>query len=415
MSKKNSIVEHLTHPQELERMYRQDPEAFRSLFAEAWAQHPDSTVLAVWHERLFFKEETGIEHTFKLNKDFLVMAILAILAGITTRIIMFFVEQETISYINLVFGVTPFLVAYLVYRNPSRKIILYGIILVFVFSMIYLNLLPLTYSDSIDLAYLHFLLLAWIIIGLAFTGNGFKERNSRLAFLKFNGEFAVLYVIMAISGGILTALTIQLFNLLNLDIAEFYSRNVVLFGAASLSVVATYMLVSRWNLAKQIAPFIARIFSPLVLVTLVVYLATVLWIGMNPFLNRDFLLTFNAILLGVLAVTLYSITERGEEEKKHIYDYVNFALITVTLLIDSLALSAIVFRLSSFGITPNRLAILGINLLIWGNLIWLLLAYFRFLRNKTGLSSVKEAITMYLPVYGIWAAFVTFIFPILFM
>jgi hypothetical protein len=78
------------------------------------------------------------------------------------------------------------------------------------------------------------------------------------------------------------------------------------------------------------------------------------------------------------------------------------------------ALSAIVFRLSSYGITPNRLAVLGVNILIWANLIWIMLSYMRFLQNKTGPSTIQDAVTKYLPVYGLWAAFVTFTFPLIF-
>jgi hypothetical protein len=113
-------------------------------------------------------------------------------------------------------------------------------------------------------------------------------------------------------------------------------------------------------------------------------------------------------------VTIFSITENGLNDKRSISDYINFALITLALIIDSVALSAIVFRLSSYGITPNRLAALGVNILIWSNLIWVMLAYLRYLQNKTGFSTIQDAVTKYLPVYGLWAAFVTFAFPIFF-
>jgi hypothetical protein len=120
------------------------------------------------------------------------------------------------------------------------------------------------------------------------------------------------------------------------------------------------------------------------------------------------------MLLSVLAVTIFSITESGADEKKNIFDYINFALIVLSLAVDSVALSAIVFRLSSYGISPNRFAALGVNILIWANLIWIMLSYLRFLQSKTGPSTIQEAVTKYLPVYGLWAAFVTFAFPLIF-
>ncbi|MEG6512739.1 DUF4153 domain-containing protein, partial [Desulforamulus ruminis] len=371
-------------------------------------------VLAVWYERLHFKETANTEKTSLFQKDFLSMGILAMLAGISTRVILHFIEQQAIAPINLVFGILPFIAAYFVYNNTPQRNVLYTLAALFLISGVYLNILPPEHKDSIILAYLHLPIFLWVLLGLAFTGNEYGIGSKRLAYLKFNGEFCILYASMAISGMMLTALTMHLFRFVGMDISEFYFENVVLFGAAALAIVATYLVSRNLKLAKNIAPYIAKIFSPLVLATLLAYLITVIWVGKNPFLDRNFLIFFNGILLSVLAVTIFSITESGTDEKKNISDYINFALIILALIIDSVALSAMVFRLSSFGITPNRLAVLGVNILIWANLIWIMLSYMRFLQNKTGPSTIQDAVTKYLPVYGFWAAFVTFTFPLIF-
>jgi len=414
MDNNNLIIENIANPHELERMFRKEPEAFKKSFAYAWEQNPDSQVLAVWYERLHFRETANTEKAPWLQKDFLSMGVLAILAGISTRILLHFAEQQAIAPINLIFGILPFIAVYFVYNNTPKRNVLYTLTSLFLISVFYVNMLPLEQKDSIILAYLHFPIFLWVLLGLAFTGNEYGLGRARLAYLKFNGEFCILYASMAISGMLLTALTMQLFGFVGMDIEDFYFKNVVLFGAASLAVVATYLVSRNLKLAKNIAPYIAKIFSPLVLATLLVYLITVILVGKNPFLDRDFLIAFNGILLIVLAVTIFSITESGTEEKKNISDYINFALIVLALIIDSVALSSILYRLSSFGITPNRLAVLGANILIWANLIWIMLSYTRFLQNKTGPSAVQDSVTRYLPVYGLWAAFVTFTFPLIF-
>ena len=410
----NLIIENIANPNELERMFREDPKAFKKSFSHALEQNPDSQVLAVWYERLHFKETVNTEKASLFQKGFLFMGILAILAGIFTRIIFHFVEQQAIAPINLAFGILPFIAAYFVYNNTPKKNVLYILTALFLISGFYLNMLPLNYNDSIILAYLHLPIFLWGLVGLAFTGNEYGKGSTRLAYLKFNLNFCILYISMAISGMLLAAVTMQLFSFVGIDIEDFYFRNIVIFGAAGLAVVATYLVSRNLKLAKDFAPYIAKIFSPLVLATLLVYLITVIWLGKNPFLDRNFLIAFNGILLGVLAVTIFSITESGTDEKKNISDYINFALIALALIIDSVALSAIVFRLSSYGITPNRLAVLGVNILIWANLIWIMLSYMRFLQNKTGPSIIQDAVTKYLPVYGLWAAFVTFTFPLIF-
>jgi hypothetical protein len=410
----NLIIDNITNPHELERMFRKDPKAFKKSFSQAWEQNPDSQVLAIWYERLHFKEVTNTEKASLHKKGFLFMGILAILAGISTRIIFHYVEQEAIAPINLAFGILPFIAAYFVYKNTPKKNVLYILTLLFLISGFYLNMLPLNDKDSTILVYLHLPIFLWGLIGLAFTGNEYREGSTRLAYLKFNLEFGLLYASMAICGMLLAGLTMQLFHFVDLDIEDLYFSNVVSFGAAALAIVATYLVSMNLKLAKNITPYIAKIFSPLVLATLLVYLITVIWVGKTPFLDRNFLIAFNGILLGVLAVTIFSITESGTDEKKNISDYINFALIILALIIDSVALSAIVFRLSSYGITPNRLAVLGVNILIWANLIWIMVSYMHFLRNKTGPSTIQDAVTKYLPVYGLWAAFVTFTFPFIF-
>nr|WP_141191809.1 DUF4153 domain-containing protein [Terrilactibacillus laevilacticus] len=414
MSMNNSVIENIENPHELERLFRKDPKAFKKSFSQAWAQNPDSQVLSIWYERLHFKETTTTKKPFLLQKDFLFMGILAILSGISTRTIFHFVEQQAIAPINLAFGILPFIAAYFVYKNRPKKNVLYTLLVLFLISGFYLNMLPLNYKDSIILAYLHLPIFLWGLTGLAFTGNDYSNGSTRLAYLKFNLEFGILYASMAISGMLLAALTMQLFSFLGLNIEDFYFRNIILFGAAGLAVVATYLVSNNLKLAKNITPYLAKIFSPLVLATLFVYLITVIGVGKNPFLDRNFLISFNGILLGVLIVTIFSITESDTDEEKNISDYINFALIVLALIINSVALSAIVFRLSSYGITPNRLAVLGLNILIWANLIWIMLSYLRFLQNKTGPFAIQNAITKYLPVYGLWAAFVTFAFPFIF-
>lgn len=415
MESNNLVIENITKPDVLERIYRKDPKAFTKSFKQAWEQNSDSPILSVWYERLNFSEKENTKKSASFQNGFIFMGILAIMAGVCTRIIFHFVEQEAIAPINLAFGIIPFIAVYFVYKHTPKRSVIYSLVAMFLVSGIYLNMLPLNFNDdSIILAYLHFPIFIWVLLGLAYTGDDYLNSRTRLAYIKFNLEYGILYASMAVSGMFLALLTMQLFSFIGLDIEEFYFSNVVLFGAAALAIVAVHLVSMNLKLAKNVTPFIAKIFSPLVLITLLVYLITVISVGKNPFVDRDFLIAFNGILLGVLAVTIFSITEKDSDDKKSIFDYVNFALIVVALIIDSVALSAIMFRLTSYGITPNRLAVLGVNILICANLLWIMISYMRFLQNKSGPAAIQNAVTKYLPVYGLWAAFVIFTFPIIF-
>jgi len=74
MAADNIIIENIDNPHELEKMFRKDPEAFAKSFSYAWEQNPDSQVLAVWYERLHFKDTATTETASSLRRDFMFMA-----------------------------------------------------------------------------------------------------------------------------------------------------------------------------------------------------------------------------------------------------------------------------------------------------------------------------------------------------
>ena len=90
------------------------------------------------------------------------------------------------------------------------------------------------------------------------------------------------------------------------------------------------------------------------------------------------------------------------------------ALVICALLVNALALWAILARISEFGFSPNKVAALGENLVLVVNLGWSAVLYARFLRGRTGFSPLEHWQTAYLPVYAVWAWIVVLIFPLVF-
>jgi hypothetical protein len=162
------------------------------------------------------------------------------------------------------------------------------------------------------------------------------------------------------------------------------------------------------------AAVLARVFAPLFLVMSTTYLIVAFVGGQNPFVDRSFLITFNGVLLVVLVITVFSIVERDKDSSTGLIDYINIALAAVTLLIGAIALAAILFRLASFGFTPNRVTVLGANLIIMVHLARMCWAYFQVVRGRAGFTGMRWVVTSYLPVYGAWAAVVAFLLPLAF-
>jgi hypothetical protein len=220
--------------------------------------------------------------------------------------------------------------------------------------------------------------------------------------------------IILIAGGLLTGITFGLFELIDIRIEEFYFQYIVISGVAASPIIGTYLVQTNPQLVNKVSPVIARVFTPLVLVTLVIYLLAVIYTGKDPYNDREFLLIFNLMLIGVMAIILFSIAEIPKNSDSKIGTLLLFGLSIVTVIINGIALSAIAFRISEWGITPNRIAVLGGNILILANLLIVTYRLFKTLKDRNEIENVEKSIASFLPVYIVWTILVTFVFPILF-
>jgi len=286
---------------------------------------------------------------------------------------------------------------------------------VFAVSAVYINLLPtVKESHSISLAYIHLPLLLWCVFGLIFIDFNTKDLTRRMDYLKYNGDIAILSAIILIAGAMLTAVTLGLFSAIDMNIETFYGDYVVVLGLVSAPIVATYIIKTYPVVTQKIAPIIANLFTPLVVITLVIFLISMVVTGKDPYNDRDFLLVFNLLLLGVMALIVFSVTETTLSKPKRFNVWMLFGLSIITLLVDLVALSAIVYRLGEYGFTPNRTAVLGSNLLIFGHLVLIMIDLFKVTFKGGQFDGVERTIARYLPVYTVWTIVVTFGFPFLF-
>src|SRR5690606_26680820 len=132
-------------------------------------------------------------------------------------------------------------------------------------------------SDTLILSCIHLVLFLWSVMGFAFVGEIKNNYERRLAYLRFNGDLVVMTTLIVIAGGILTAITIGLFQLIGINIEEFYFQNIVVFGLPAAPIFGTYLIQTNPQLVGKVSPVIAKIFSPLVLVMLVIYLVAMVF------------------------------------------------------------------------------------------------------------------------------------------
>jgi hypothetical protein len=410
---KEEILAAMSDHRQLERLYRAQKGRFKKAFNDLYPDIRGADIADIWYERLNFEAE---EINWGTTKELVYIIMAALLAALIAKVpLIFGISEEYFFQRNIGFVVLPVLTAYFAWKNnmPPARI---AITIVFsLAALLFINLLPdVKQSDTLILSCIHVVLFLWSLLGFSYIASNPADKRGRMGYLKYNGDLIVMTVLILIAGGIMTGLTIGLFSLIGLQIEKFYFQYIVVSGLAAAPVLGTYLTQTNPQLVGKVAPVIAKLFSPLVFVMLFVYLIAIAYSGQDPYNNRDFLLMFNGLLIGVMAIIFFSIAESGTEIKNSFNNWILFLLSVLTIVVNGVALSAIIFRISEWGITPNRAAVLGGNILILVNLLLVAWQLYRVTVKKGSATEVANAIAAYLPVYVIWTIVITFVFPFLF-
>lgn len=407
------IITSIDNPKQLEKLYQDNKIAFKTEFNSLYPELTDHKLADYWHERLNYE---GSDISWGSKKELIIVITLALIAGVIAKLPALLNINPILFYQrNLGLIIFPILTAYFVWRKKLsiKKIAFAGI--AFLISVVFINLLPANNkSDTLILSCIHLLLLLWAVLGFTYVGDNLQDYRNRIDFLRYNGDLVIMTGLLAIAGGILTGITIGLFLVIGLNIEKFYFEYIAIFGGAALPIVATYITQTNPQLVNKVSPVIAKIFSPLIVIMLMIYLAAILFLGKDPYNDRDFLMVFNFLLIGVMAIILFSVAGTFKKNENRVDSSILFALSIVTIIVNGIALSAILFRISEWGITPNRLAVLGANILMLSNLLMVSFRLFKSVSKKGGTSDVEKSISMFLPIYILWTIVVTFIFPFLF-
>ncbi|MEO6694105.1 MAG: hypothetical protein ABIY50_04120 [Ignavibacteria bacterium] len=410
---KENIIANIDNPKELEKLYRLSRSSFKTGFNSAFPELKNNKLADFWSERLNY-ESTDVSLGTKKELTFMVLA--SLLAAAIVKIPAYLPVGEEYFYPrNAGFVFFPILIMYFSWKNkiPLKKFAVAAAAVLF--SLVFINMLPeKNSSDTLKLSCIHLPLLLWSVLGFIFAGGKLSSYGERLGYLRYNGDLIVITAIILIAGGILTALTQGLFSLIEYNIFEFYLQYIVMPGVAAAPIIGTYVIEKNPQLVNKVSPVIAKIFCPVVLVTLIAYLIAIIISGKDPYNDRDFLIAFNGLLVIVMAIIVFSIAETSKSDKNRIEILILFLLSAVTIIVNGIALSAILFRISEWGITPNRAAVLGGNILILINLLLVTYKLLRTLLNKSEPEEIGKTISSFLPIYTLWTMIVTFLFPFVF-
>ena len=321
--------------------------------------------------------------------------------------------------LNIAFLTLPFIAAYFAWERSvpaTRAAPIFG---AFVLAAVVANAFPFPAAptaepDTLTLTILHLPIALWLVVGMAYVGGRWRGSERRMDFIRFTGELFIYFVLIGLGGGVLIGLTFGLFQAIGLDIEPLVQNWVLPCGIAGAAVVSAWLVEAKQSVVENMAPVLARIFVPLFGLVLLAFVATMAATGRGIDVEREILIVVDLLLVVVFGLLLYSISARDPQAPPGPFDWVHLVLVGAALLVDTLALWAIGGRISDMGWTPNRIAALGMNIVLLVNLAVSIVLYGRFLRHGSGFARLWEWQMAYVYVIAGWAALVAFLFPVLF-
>src|SRR6266496_172691 len=351
------------------------------------------------------------------NTEMLVVLGLAVAAALAVKVPALFGLRpdggaEMFYFRNASLFVLPLLTVYFIWKRRSGVKSALWLALPFAAAAVCANIFPFgTASDTERLTALHLPIALWLVVGFAYVRGRWFADGRRMDFVRFSGELAIYYVLIALGGGVLIGFTVMMFKSIGMNAEWFVGGWLVPCGAAGAVIVGSWLVEAKQSVIENMAPVLTRLFTPLFTLLLLVFLGTMVWTGSPMNVERGVLIGFDLLLVLVVGLVLYAASARDPQAPPDFFDGLQLLLVVSALVVDGVALAAIAARISEFGFTPNRVAALGENLILLVNLAWTAWLYARFVRHRGSFATLERWQIAYLPVYAVWAALVVVMFP----
>ncbi len=262
---------------------------------------------------------------------------------------------------------------------------------------------------------IHLPLLLWLTLLPLYTGTDECTSAARqLDFIRFTGE-AFIYGFLLLCGiGVTAAAVESLFSSIGFAVEEEMARMLITGFIPLVPLAASVLVEAKGHLIENFAPVLARIFLPLFLLVMTVFLLTSWITGRGMDGERELLIVIDLLLALVLAMVLFTASIERDETKSSRWDGMILLSCAAAVAVDAAALAAVIARFSRYGVTPNRLAALGENGLLLINLGALMLLFALFLGGRIRRNLILRIQGILLVPYALWFLVAALGFPLFF-
>ncbi|KPL21089.1 MAG: hypothetical protein AMJ93_10500 [Anaerolineae bacterium SM23_84] len=433
MDYRDEIRSAATDPQRLEELYRgaksvQEAECFRTAIDACYEQSPENLLYAAWYYRL---TSAAAEERAALPTVNWKLAIpLSLAAGLLLWLLSdpaaVFPSGEPVL-MALWAPVEAVCVLVFLLGSAGRPLRTYLPTLLGLAGLTAVAL-AFTWWPTHDqygvLMFIHLPLVAWSAVGLSLLGWQSRHPN-RFAFLYKSLEVFATGAIFCGAVGLFAVITSGLFQALGINLSQAMIRLLVVGGVRAIPVLAVASTYDpRLDPLRQqvesglgrLIPTVMWLLLPLSLVVGAIYLLAIPFNFMGPFRSRQLLIVYNVLLFAVLALLVGAtpVTEANlpARLRKPLRTGI-LALAAMAIVVSVYALSATLYRTLQDALTPNRLTVIGWNVV---NVSILAVMVYRMVKRGAHgwIESVHSAIGQGTMAYIGWTAFLVLALPLWF-
>jgi hypothetical protein len=377
--------------------------------AEFAREHSDR----LWKQLALSRPDDGGKHSL------LTMLGFAVAAAVLTRVAWMLADPfgGTGEWLirDVSFFVLPVLAAYFVVLrrlNGARALALGGIVAALALAV---NLFPLAVGGSTELLVaIHLPVALWFVVGVVYVGGDVRSSAGRMDFIRFTGEWVIYYAVIALGGGVLIGLTTMVLTPIAPDLVDDVLLWVIPSGAAGAVVVAAWLVEAKKSIIENIAPVLTAIFTPLFAIMLLVSAIGYSVAGIGREFDRNLLTVFDVLLLVVVGLVVYGISARDTTRSARAMHAIRLVAVVSAIFLDVLVLVSMFARVGELGFTANRVAALGLNIILLVNLVVTAWLIGRVLVRRALPVRLEQWQVGYLPVFAAWVVLVVLVVPPLF-